>query len=105
MHKILNRQIKRYLGNQPKLNSKVTGLLQAVSQTYEEFDRDRKLIERSLEISSKELTDKNLKLKEEIDAVNEKKEQLEILNNAMTGREARMAELKEEIEKLRQKAR
>lgn len=55
MHKTLLRQIQHALGETPTLSAEWQELLKMVSLTYEEFDKDRILIERSLEISSKEL--------------------------------------------------
>jgi len=55
MHKTLARQIEHHLGSAAELQAEVVELLEAVSETYENFDKDRVLIERSLEISSKEL--------------------------------------------------
>lgn len=56
MHKTLLRQIQRAFGDNPAPHSaELQELLQMVSTTYDESDRDRVLIERSLEISSKEL--------------------------------------------------
>ena len=100
MHKTLARQVKRYLGEKP-VPAEFKELLEAINKTYLGFDRDRKLNERSLEISSRELTQKNEELKKEINLANQKTEELEILNKAMTGREVRMAELKEELEKFK----
>ena len=62
MHSILKRQLRKYLGSE-KAPEKYTELFKAISMTYEGFDKDRDLIERSLEISSKELTEKNERLK------------------------------------------
>lgn len=55
MHKTLLRQIHRALGEDPEIAPEWQELLQMVSITYEDFDKDRILSERSLEISSKEL--------------------------------------------------
>lgn len=55
MHKTLLRQLQRAFGDNPELSAECQDLLQMVSTTYEDFDKDRILSERSLEISSKEL--------------------------------------------------
>jgi PAS domain S-box-containing protein len=59
MHKTLERQMKKYLGDKMKLPSEVEKLLEAINVTYEGFDNDRELIDRSLEISSRELAEAN----------------------------------------------
>lgn len=55
MHRTLLRQIQRAFGDSPELGAELQDLLQMVSTTYDDFDKDRVLSERSLEISSKEL--------------------------------------------------
>lgn len=57
LHKVLERQIKKYLGEKPSksLDPHLQDFLDAVNETYMHFDEDHVLIERSLEISSKEL--------------------------------------------------
>jgi len=59
MHDILERQVARYLGPDAleKAPKEVISLLNAISETYEHADDDRKLIERSLDISSRELNE------------------------------------------------
>ena len=60
LHKILQRQIRKHLGNDlSSLPSPAVELLKAISAAYYHYDADRALIERSLEISSRELTDIN----------------------------------------------
>lgn len=65
-HKTLQRQISKFVGE---------NLLQAISQTYQHYDEDRALIERSLELSSKELEELNKKLQSEQTIIEEKVEQ------------------------------
>lgn len=74
MHNTLRRQLRRYLGDQADLNARYEELVSAISETYSHFDEDRHLLERSLEISSRELS-------ERIDDANRQKEEaLELLN-------------------------
>jgi|SRR3972149_7724152 len=103
MHPLLERQIKKLLGS---LN--ITGLpkpwqelLLAVSQAYQNFEEDRSLAQRSLDISSKELTESNQKLRQEMENAKKKAQTLEKMNNLMVGRELKMAGLKKEIAKLK----
>lgn len=65
-HKTLRRQISKYLGENPVLSPELAELLSAVSLTYVHADEDRALIERSLEISSKELTQTNKQISEQV---------------------------------------
>lgn len=67
-HKTLVRQIRKYLGDNPQINTDFTELLKAVSATYTHADDDRALIERSLEISSRELSENYQRVKQQVDA-------------------------------------
>lgn len=55
MHKTLIRQVEHHIKDRSVISADWQELLEAVSATYESFDQDRLLIERSLEISSHEL--------------------------------------------------
>ncbi|MDP3697654.1 MAG: ATP-binding protein [Candidatus Taylorbacteria bacterium] len=71
MHRALERQIKRYIGNL-SVPPELSDFLEAVSQTYAHFDEDRTLLDRSLELSSKEFTGLNRRLDKEKDIVEQK---------------------------------
>lgn len=62
MHKILERQIKKYLAGAP-MTPEFKSFLDAIDTAYNNFDEDRKLLDRSVEISSKEFYEINNKLK------------------------------------------
>ena len=68
-HRTLVRQIKKYLGEQFTSDPLLDALLNAISETYTHFDEDRALIERSLEISSRELGALNTMLRQERDKI------------------------------------
>ena len=65
MHKVLERQLKKYLGENFTVPKEWEGFVAAVGEAYRHFDEDRALIERSMELSSKELTAINQQLQEE----------------------------------------
>jgi len=67
MHKLLQRQIKRHLGLDPHapISDSLKGFIDAVDDAYEQADADRRLLERSLDLSSQELIQAN----SEMDAV------------------------------------
>ncbi len=68
-HRLLLRQAKRHLG-EPETNAPTwTAMLDAVSTAYEEFDSDRAMLERSLELSSRELLHANADLRALFDAL------------------------------------
>lgn len=54
-NKLLSRQVKRVFGQNPELSEDLVRLLKMVDQSYEHYERDRRLIERAMEISSEEL--------------------------------------------------
>ena len=76
--------------------------LDAISETYVHFDEDRTLLTRSIEISSKELTTINQRLKAENKATTERAEEAAKLNELMVNRELKMIELKKEIAQLQE---
>src|SRR3990167_683016 len=71
MHRILERQIKKYAAGQSAHDAppEWQTLLHAVSDTYEHADEDRALLLRSLELSSKEFAVINEKLRSEHDII------------------------------------
>jgi len=66
MHRLLQRQIKRFLGDKSSLPAEFTDFLAAVDDAYATADADRLMIERSLELMSKELTEANAGLRLEL---------------------------------------
>ncbi len=66
MHRLLQRQIKRFLDANAAMPEGLTMLLAAVSDAYESADADRLMIERSLDLMSKELTERNSELRTEL---------------------------------------
>ena len=72
MHKTLLRQLDHYAKNSEALkNPELQDFLNAVSGTYESFDEDRHLIERSLEISSNEMKSLITLLQATLDSIEE----------------------------------
>ncbi|OQW97514.1 MAG: hypothetical protein BWK77_01545, partial [Verrucomicrobia bacterium A1] len=56
---LLKRQIKRCLGSSHHIPADCTPFVEAVNEAYHEFDADRSMLERSLELSSQELLQAN----------------------------------------------
>jgi two-component system, NtrC family, sensor kinase len=56
IHKLLKRQLKKYTGTE-EVPIQFEELFYAVNRAYEGFDNDRSLLERSIEISSKDYTE------------------------------------------------
>jgi PAS domain S-box-containing protein len=59
LHPLLVRQIRRLLGGADRIPPDIRPLLEAVNEAYSQNDADRALMERSLEISSRELLQSN----------------------------------------------
>jgi two-component system, cell cycle sensor histidine kinase and response regulator CckA len=66
MHKLLQRQLKRCIGGPAPSPEEWLAFLAAVNEAYEQSDADRTLLERSLELSSQELTQINESLRSDI---------------------------------------
>ncbi len=64
-HKILLRQLLRQFGAEDRIPGQLHSLFQSISSVYQHADEDRRLIERSLEISSREFGDLNLQLQKQ----------------------------------------
>ena len=59
-HSLLKRQIEHHLTDINSISDEFSNFLTFVSEEYNNFDNDRKILERSLEVSSEELLAKNL---------------------------------------------
>ena len=56
---LLKRQLKRFFGSDFSIPAEWQGFIAAVDSAYEEFEVDRELMERALEVSSEELLEAN----------------------------------------------
>ncbi|MFA7241039.1 MAG: ATP-binding protein [Sulfuricellaceae bacterium] len=65
MHRLLERQIKRFLGD-AALSPELATFVAAVNEAYLSADTDRLMIERSLDLMSRELTATNAGLRDEL---------------------------------------
>jgi PAS domain S-box-containing protein len=59
MHSLLKRQLRRNLGGSDFLPKEWQGFIDAVNNVYFEFDADRSMLERCLELTSQELLEAN----------------------------------------------
>ena len=69
--KLLNRQIKVHFKGRENIPVELKPFMKMVDQAYVHYDTDRDLLERSMEISTKELEGKNKKLKESNEALDD----------------------------------
>ncbi len=65
MHKLLERQLKKLYGDVESAPPELLEFLQVVDGSYEQFDADRLLLERSLDLTSQELLGANADLRRE----------------------------------------
>ncbi len=63
MHSLLARQLKRHLGDLDAQPENVRAFVAAVDAAYQQEDSDRQMLERSMEIMSQELGDRNRALR------------------------------------------
>jgi PAS domain S-box-containing protein len=63
MHSLLRRQLKRFFGEQFRIPGEWEGFIGAINDAYLEFDVDRKMLERSLDLSSQELLQANSEMR------------------------------------------
>ncbi|MEW5770234.1 MAG: ATP-binding protein [Pseudomonadota bacterium] len=78
MHPLLERQIHRFLGGHAD-SPELAGFLAAVGEAYENADQDLHLVEHSLELMSRELTERNTDLRNELAERQRAEEALESL--------------------------
>ena len=62
-HSLLRRQLKKIFGEQVTIPEKWQQFVEAVNTAYKEFDTDRNMLERSLELSSQELLQANSEMR------------------------------------------
>ncbi|MGE4297423.1 MAG: ATP-binding protein [Desulfovibrionaceae bacterium] len=62
-HRLLLRQIKKHLGSPEDMPEPLQRFIAAVDEAYRQFDDDREMVERSLELSSQELLHSNAALR------------------------------------------
>ncbi len=67
MHKLLRNQIKRHTAGLESISPELSSLLTAVDEAYQQADSDRILLERSLDLTSHELLQRNAQLRRDVD--------------------------------------
>lgn len=63
MHSLLNRQIRKFFTTAEKIPENFRPFVSAIDRAYEEADSDRRMLERSLDISSQEMVESNAKMR------------------------------------------
>jgi two-component system sensor kinase FixL len=76
MNKLLKRQIKKFLGDLNSAPKDLGPLFDAISDAYDGFDEERRLMEHALDVSTEELREKNRKLSLDIKEYKEVQEEI-----------------------------
>ncbi len=83
VHKLLARQIKKHLGEEFLNNPSVEHFLSIIADTYHQYEEDRDVLERTMELSSTELTESFQKLREQQTQLEEAYEELNATRNQL----------------------
>ncbi|MCB9756318.1 MAG: hypothetical protein H6713_40890 [Myxococcales bacterium] len=92
MHRLLKRQIRKHLRVDGEPPAELATLLDAIDRTYRAYDDDRKLIERSLDLSSAEMRALNEDLQARTRELEENLERVRAMQQQLIMQE-KMAEL------------
>lgn len=68
MHNLLKRQLKKYVGENSPLTAELQTFVDSIDRAYRQFDEDREMLERSLELSSQELLQANSEMRATLQA-------------------------------------
>ena len=79
MNKLLTRQIQKHYSNAELIPESLHKLLAVISESYDHYEKDRKLIERSIDLSSNEMIELNLELKREKEELRKAQKELNTL--------------------------
>ena len=63
LHSLLLRQIKRHFGSHDKIPPELADFIHSVNTAYHEYETDREMLERSLELSSQEMLQTNAEMR------------------------------------------
>jgi PAS domain S-box-containing protein len=78
-NKLLQRQLTKFYGSLNEIPEKQLAFLKIISESYDHNERDRRMLERSIEISSTELVELNDKLRKEAIELKKTHNELNIL--------------------------
>jgi signal transduction histidine kinase len=94
INKLLLRQAHKYLGGLDKVPENYHAFIQAISESYNHYEKDHHLLERSIELSSTEMIELNEQLKKET-------EQLKIAHEELQATETIRLEKRLDEEKIK----
>src|ERR1017187_4252777 len=79
MNKLLQRQLQKHFGGAEQVPENCIELLDVISESYDHYEKDRKMMERSIELSSKEMIELNSQLKNEKEELKKAHKELKTL--------------------------
>jgi len=82
-NKLLIRQLQKHFGKLDKVPSSYTAIFQAISESYNHYEKNRNMIERSIDLSSNEMLELNRKLKNEAVEVKKHTDNLRKINKEL----------------------
>ncbi|HYD22842.1 MAG TPA: PAS domain-containing sensor histidine kinase [Flavipsychrobacter sp.] len=83
MNKLLQRQVGKYLSKQADIPADIEKLLSVISESYDHYEKDRLMLERSIELSSGEMIELNNDLRREAEVSNRAHRELRTLFDNM----------------------
>jgi signal transduction histidine kinase/CheY-like chemotaxis protein len=87
MHRLLKRQIKKSLISTDMNTEEIKSFVNSINEAYKQMDSDYEMLERAMDLASKELQEKNLSLLKEVT----EKKKAEQLNSSKSDFLARMS--------------
>ena len=95
MHRLLRRQLKKCLGIEGEIPDALKSFVAAVDAAYADFEDDRAMLERSLELSSKELSEANRDLVEKKTGLEARVNQISEMQHQLIEQEKRVRDFAE----------
>lgn len=83
MNKLLNRQINKHFGKPEDIPEIFSSILKVINESYEHFEKDRKMLERAVDLSSNEMIVLNSKLRKETDELKKTSHELNRIFNTI----------------------
>src|SRR5579862_5751240 len=76
LNKLLLRQVQKYLGGLDKVPENYYAFMKAINESYNHYEKDHHLLERSIELSSGEMIELNKQLETEAEELKQAQEEL-----------------------------
>lgn len=82
-NKLLNRQLHKHFGEFHEIPADYIEIFKIISESYHHYEKDRKMLERSIDLSSNEMIALNTKLKKEASELKSAHHELEIVHGKL----------------------